>query len=138
MRKRDRRRDRPGWRFAGVVASAGILTVALGLSASGTVLAQETSSVAPLSASTCNDGNVCAWSGGSYSGYKDTFGCVTQYRATSFDANSVKNRCGNRRVYVGWSDGDYINWKACVNPGGELPWVGRFNRISIDQAGSRC
>jgi hypothetical protein len=138
MRDRDRRTHSPRRNLARI-ASVGLLGIAMGFGAPGVVLAQGTASVvAPLSTPSCDDGNVCTWSGGSYSGFKDTFGCQSQFRSTSFDANSVKNRCGNRRVYLGWSDGDFINWKACINPGGELPWVGRFNRVSIDQAGSRC
>ena len=134
----DRNRHHRLGRNIARIASVGVLAIALGLGAPAVVFAQQAANIAPMSTPTCDNGNVCAWSGGSYSGYKDTFGCVTQYRSTTFEANSIKNRCGNRRTYIGWSDGDFINWKACINPGGELPWVGRFNRVSIDHAGSRC
>jgi hypothetical protein len=30
---------------------------------------------------------------------------------------------------MGWWDGSSVNWKFCMNPGGERPDPGRFNYV---------
>ncbi|HZO07386.1 MAG TPA: hypothetical protein VFB52_13440, partial [Solirubrobacterales bacterium] len=39
---------------------------------------------------------------------------------------SAKNGCSNQ-IEIGWKEGGSVNWKACMNPGGERPSPGRFN-----------
>lgn len=47
--------------------------------------------------------------------------------AGTLELNSAKDNCGVN-VRIGWQEGG-TNWKACMNPGGERPNPGRFNRI---------
>ena len=130
-------------RFARVVATASVLAVVFVISVPIEVSrAQGANDMALQTTPTCNDGNVCVWSSAavSYSGYKDTFNCSTGSKYVSFnEAYSIKNRCGNKRSSIGWrhSDGT-INFKACLNPGGELPLVERFNLVYVADLGSRC
>jgi len=128
-----------GRRLVGVV-SVSTLIAALMPGMAGHAWAEQTSNMTPQSTSSCNDGNVCVWSGQSYSGYKDTFNCSTGAKYVTFnEAYSVKNRCNNKRASIGWRHPDgVITFKACLNPNDEIPLVLRFNLVYVADLGSRC
>jgi hypothetical protein len=95
----------------------------------------------PASADTnCYANKICGWSFANYAGngYTTVMDCNYGVVAGIPESNSAKNRCGDRAATFGWSDGDYINWKFCMNPGGDRPDPGRFNFVSIGAPGSRC
>lgn len=134
MKNRDWRDNRsPGRRLTRIARSASILTLTLVLGAPGVGWAQGTSGVTPQS-TTCNDGNVCVWSSLSYTGFKDTFNCGDGQKNVSFEARSIKNRCGNKPASVYW----FQNFKGCIPAGWETPGMDRFNRVIVHPLGTQC
>lgn len=77
----------------------------------------------------CSSGQFCTWSGESYTGTFYPWVCLSAgdpYSHAIYDLYSAKNRCGVS-LEIGWNESGNINWKACMNPGGERPSPGRFN-----------
>lgn len=75
----------------------------------------------------CTSGEFCAWSGTFYTGSEAFLACYKGSIPLSFpEMRSAKNRCGIAQE-LGWAEGGSINWKFCMNPGGERPDPGRFN-----------
>jgi hypothetical protein len=81
-------------------------------------------------AQACSGGEVCAWPGAFYAGSQAFLVCPsgTGYELIIPEMNSAKNNCGGEYIRIGWAEGGSTNWKACMNPGGERPNPGRFNR----------
>src|SRR6476646_2192552 len=102
--------------FAMLLAAALVVVVMFGIRASA--------------AQACAGGEVCAWPGAFYSGSQAFLVCPsgTGYELGSPEMNSAKNNCGGEYIRIGWAEGGPTNWKACMNPGGERPNPGRFNR----------
>ena len=78
----------------------------------------------------CASGEVCAWTGTSYTGSEAFLVCPSGTGFEEFvpEMNSAKNRCSGEFIRIGWHEGGSTNWKACMSPGGERPEPGRFNR----------
>jgi hypothetical protein len=78
--------------------------------------------------STCEGGALCVWGGASFTGVEGNEPCREPgFEGTLFaEFNSAKNNCGTSQR-IGWQEGGGVNWKACMNPGGERPSPGRFN-----------
>jgi hypothetical protein len=87
----------------------------------------------------CGTGNVCTWTGANYTGTRTETSCINNsYNiATSF---SAKNRCTNthKAVEFGWKEGESINIKFCMEPGGNRPEPGRFNWFSVEGSETHC
>ena len=81
-------------------------------------------------AQACTGGEVCLWPGAFYAGSQSFGVCpsTTGYEVWTPEMNSAKNNCGGQNIRIGWHEGGPTNWKACMNPGGERPNPGRFNR----------
>jgi len=75
----------------------------------------------------CKSGELCAWTETFYNGSEYFLACPNAVAEFFPEARSAKNRCGYS-VELGWEEGGVINWKVCMNPGGERPEPGRFNR----------
>jgi hypothetical protein len=71
---------------------------------------------------------ICVWYGTFFSGEEVTIPQCGAESWASGELQSAKNNCGVN-VRIGWQEGGTTNWKACVNPGGERPNPGRFNRM---------
>jgi hypothetical protein len=88
----------------------------------------------------CEGGWVCAWFGEGMTGGEPTgFTCDAAYEQShlGFEFKSAKNNCGANAAEIGWKEGGSVNWKACMNPGGnERPNPGRFNTVKVLAAGS--
>lgn len=69
------------------------------------------------------------WKGTFYSGVWGSAYCPNtgELGYLTYEWKSAKNYCGGQHVRIGWLEGGSINWKACMNPGGERPDPGRFN-----------
>jgi hypothetical protein len=95
--------------------------------------------VAPSSMAdeSCSSGFVCAWSGSFYGGTKNPVICTGGFHTVGTEF-SAKNRCANKAAELYWFEGEVIHFKVCMNPGGDRPEPGRFNRVNILAEGSRC
>lgn len=95
--------------------------------------------VAPttLADESCATGNVCAWSSTGFQGTKTPVTCTGGFHSVS-TSWSAKNRCPNKAAELYYFEGEVIRLKVCMNPGGDRPEPGRFNRINILAEGSRC
>lgn len=93
-------------------------TLVLGISGSTSLTAKADA--------TCVSGGICVWTGAFYTG---TFSEPTCNAVGHIGAQfSAKNRCP-WNIRMGWWDGSSVNWKFCMNPGGERPDPGRFNYV---------
>jgi hypothetical protein len=79
-------------------------------------------------AGTCTGSAICVWYGTFFSGEEVTIAQCGAETWASGELQSAKNNCGVN-VRIGWLEGGTTNWKACMNPGGERPNPGRFNRM---------
>lgn len=79
-------------------------------------------------AETCTGSAICVWRGTFFSGEEITIPHCGAETWAGGELLSAKNNCGVN-VRIGWEEGGTTNWKACMNPGGERPNPGRFNRI---------
>jgi len=80
----------------------------------------------------CGSGNFCVWPAANYGGNKVSVSCGQAAYGWNFDHDkySLKNRCNGGFLY-GWKDGGGgVNWKGCVNGGGNRADPGRFNTIT--------
>lgn len=82
--------------------------------------------VTPLD--TCAGGFLCVWLGEGFTGFEANSSCAYPgYEGGIYgEYKSAKNNCGYSER-IGWQEGGGVNWKACLNPGGERPSPGRFN-----------
>jgi Peptidase inhibitor family I36 len=78
----------------------------------------------------CVSGELCAWTGTFYTGSEAYLSCPGGTGVEIFipEMKSAKNRCSGQYIRIGWAEGGFTNWKACMVPGGERPEPGRFNR----------
>jgi len=75
----------------------------------------------------CGTSEVCIWTGASYGGTEGRLACYVGTIPIGFpEQYSAKNRCSISQE-LGWNEGGSINWKICMNPGGERPEPGRLN-----------
>jgi len=85
----------------------------------------------PAQAAGCESGWICAWSGSNYTGTLTGYGCPSAGDPNWYallQAFSAKNRCSQSYEF-GWFENGTVTWKFCMNPGGERPNPGRFNRV---------
>jgi hypothetical protein len=125
----------PRLAIALMVSAVAMILMAWGVAAPNTPAATKTPNTRRDTG--CYANKICTWDYSQYSGVKNVIDCSFGIYSFSED-NSAKNRCGNRRARFGWSDGDFINWKFCMNPGGDRPDPGRFNRLDVGAIGSQC
>ena len=79
--------------------------------------------VAPLAG--CPGGQFCGYQFANFGGSYTTTPFCSGAGGVN-ESYSAKNNCGSP-IRLGWSEGGGINWKFCMNPGGERPDPGRFN-----------
>jgi hypothetical protein len=76
----------------------------------------------------CN--GVCVYTGTGFNGGQVIWGCdpnVGEGLVNFAESNSAIDGCGGESYRFGWYEGGSINWKFCMNSGGERPEPGRFN-----------
>ena len=112
--------------FLAVLVASG----ALAMSASAITTASATPP--PPGPENCEEGYFCTWTGGSFNGERTSWTCGGNGDNGGWTYSSVKNRCVNRKVTIG-----YLGTQGCVNPG--------YNRENVTSSvwnpgalGSRC
>ena len=106
--------------------------VALLLAVSAGVLMLGITGSSSRADTSCPSGSFCAWRFQNYGGIRTSPPYCSGGGGIG-ENFSAKNRCG-KAVRLGWSESGFINWKFCMNPGGDRPDPGRFNFYSF-QAG---
>ena len=81
----------------------------------------------------CEEGYFCTWTGGTFNGERTSWTCGGNGDNGAWFYSSMKNRCVNRRVTIGYPHGS----QGCVNPGQNI----EHDTSSVWNAGalgSRC
>jgi len=89
---------------------------ALAVAASGANASEEGStegSAVARGPENCEEGYFCTWTGGSFNGERTSWTCGGNGDNGAWFYSSMKNRCLNRRVTIGYPAGS----QGCVNPG---------------------
>jgi hypothetical protein len=110
-----------------LMSKRGRVTAAL-LTAAAAMILMLSIQASTAQAGTCTGSAICVWYGTFFSGEEVTIPQCGAESWASGELQSAKNNCGVN-VRIGWQEGGTTNWKACVNPGGERPNPGRFNRM---------
>lgn len=109
---------RPGRLLAAFLVAAAAI-VALMLSIQGSTARAE---------GLCFEPHFCAWSTTHFEGGEVNYPCSEESRSNGFELKSAQNLC-KVNVHIGWAEGGFTNWKACMSYGGVRPEPGRFDRI---------
>lgn len=94
-----------------------------------------------LRTAACASGKVCYWPATGFSGIRQEADCNTLGGGGYFYIlgqglyyNSAKNRCANRKAYLG----NALAQTACLDPGENRPNISDSDRSRIGIAGSNC
>jgi hypothetical protein len=95
--------------------------------------ASEEGSVVARGPENCEEGYFCTWTGGSFNGERTSWPCGGPGDNGAWFYSSMKNRCVNRRVTIGYPHGS----QGCVNPGFNIQSV-TSSVWNAGALGSRC